>query len=142
MNMIKIILLLIGMIIVVGAFVGIICLQVHISKNDKRGKFAIPIIMFALPFITAALFFVPGVVVMENNKSSSTVTETYVVEQEDEISDEEGNFALAAGAILILMYPAMILGFPCAIITLIIEMVYRSKRKRITDEEVIDIQNL
>lgn len=150
MNMIKIILLLGIMMIIVGAFVGFICLQVHISKNNKRGKFTIPIVMFLLPFIMGLILVVISFVPYNTRTESGyeEVETNYVYNEDDELViqeevSEDGDFGVAtAGIVITVVYVSIVMGWPTAIVTLIIELVYRSKRKQITDEEVIDIQNL
>lgn len=125
LNISKIVILFIAMIVAVGFFVGAICLQVHISKNNKRGKFIIPIILFLMPIIIGVFIVTIGMLAY-----SATAV--------------EGSAVTKLGRAII-VFPGIAggaLSFPCAIITLIIELVYRSKRKHITDEEVIDIQNL
>lgn len=162
LNISKIVILFIAMIVAVGFFVGAICLQVHISKNNKRGKFVIPIIMFLMPFIMGVIVMAISVVSYNVHKVSPTTAievetaenilneDGELIEGQDAVSDveiierSEGTAGTRTGAAII-MFPTIIggaLSFPCAIITLIIELVYRSKRKNITDEEVIDIQNL
>lgn len=155
LNISKIVILFIAMIVAVGFFVGAICLQVHISKNNKRGKFAIPIIMFAMPFIVILFSIIIYLVPVRSTYTTEIQVETSQVVMNDEkiqveepdveiIERSEGTAGTRTGAAII-MFPTIIggaLSFPCAIITLIIELVYRSKRKNITDEEVIDIQNL
>lgn len=143
------ILILLAMLILTGVFVGLICLQVSISKNNKRGKFAIPIVMFLLPFIMVILAMCSVYSVRYHTVSSSTEVETNITYDEEgeiveieEISEGVDAPAVLDTTIFIFVYGAILLGWPTAIITLIIELVYRSKRKHITDEEVIDIQNL
>lgn len=154
--MLNLIILFISMIVVIGIFGGAICLQLHISKNNKRGKFAIPIIMFLMPIIMGLFIVVIGLVPIYNHKvSSDTVIESQtsqvILDENGEIIEGEPNIvtvegsaeaSYVAGVIIFPMLMASVLGFPCAIITLIIELVYRSKRKKITDQDVIDIQNL
>lgn len=149
MNLILVVLFLVTMAIFVGVFVGLICLQVHISKNNKKGKFAIPIIMFLLPFIAIVLIISFGAVKDSGTREVETSVSTKVVEEdgdviiEEEIVEEDSNVTTYfGGSIIAIAYTTIVIGWPTAIITLIIELVYRSKRKQIADEDVIDIQNL
>lgn len=150
MSKLNIIIILFVMMIIVGAFVGFICLQVHISKNNKRGKFAIPIVMFLLPFIMGLILVVISFVPFYTRTESGygEVETNYVYNEDDELViqeevSEDGDFGVStAGIVIIVVYVSIVMGWPTAIVTLIIELVYRSKRKRITDEDVIDIQNL
>lgn len=151
--MLNLVILLVGVILAIGIFVGAICLQLNISKNNKRGKFVIPIIMFIMPFIVVLLVIISFLPVhQEDTKSENQIgiesvekTPDNEVEMQDNIQDleiESGENNILPGAIIIVIMACGMLSVPCAITTLVIELVYRSKRRRITDEEVIDIQNL